>query len=130
MPRHDGRWIHIQTHVHVMIDDTGRGRRLLGVSWDITKEIEAAERLQDAERRLERASLRARKATGSRDLVNGTRMWFSSSYHELLGYADGECRAAPILSLIPHPEDRVVRRSPPDRNHIENNAPYQLRLCA
>ena len=50
MPRPEGRFIHIQTHVHVMIDDTGRGRRLLGVSWDITKEIEAAERLRSRPR--------------------------------------------------------------------------------
>ena len=125
MPRPEGRFIHIQTHVHVMIDDTGRGRRLLGVSWDITKEIEAAERLQDAERRLERASLSSLEGHWEYD-VNGARMWFSSSYHKLLGYADGELpRSAEFFSLIPHPEDRVVGAAA-YRNHIENNAPYQF----
>ena len=67
-----GNIVHVQTHARVLYDDvTGAARRLLGISWDITREITAAEQLQqqalklrDAERRLERASLLSRKVTG------------------------------------------------------------------
>ncbi|HEU4486450.1 MAG TPA: PAS domain-containing protein, partial [Povalibacter sp.] len=56
--------VHVQTHARVLYDDDGHARRLLGISWDISKEIAGQQQLQlqalqlrDAERRLERASL-------------------------------------------------------------------------
>ena len=96
LPRESAPTLHIQTHVRVVFDDSGRPRRLLGVSWDITKEIEAAERLQqqaaqlrDAERRLERASLSSSEGHWEAD-IDGHQIWFSSSYNALVGWADGE----------------------------------------
>jgi len=76
-------------------DEHGEYTRLLGASWDVTSEVEAANRLehqaralQDAERRLERASLSSSEGHWESDLV-ARRMWFSSSYHALLGYEPG-----------------------------------------
>lgn len=109
-----GNPIHIQTHARLVRDDAGRGRRLFGVSWDITKEIEAAERLRqqaqmlrDAERRLERASLSSSEGHWEYDLSRH-RMWYSSSYHVLLGYEDGELpRTAIAARSHVHPDDQA-----------------------
>ncbi len=110
----DGNPIHIQTHARLVCDDAGGGRRLFGVSWDITKEIEAAERLRqqaqmlrDAERRLERASLSSSEGHWEYDLSQH-RMWYSSSYHVLLGYEDGELpRTAIAARSHVHPDDHA-----------------------
>ena len=113
----DGNPIHIQTHARIVGDDSGRACRLFGVSWDVTKEIGAAERLRnqaemlrDAERRLERASLSSSEGHWEFDLEQ-QRVWYSSSYHTLLGYQDGELprigrcgrasRAHPTMSSVP-----------------------------
>ncbi|MGH8176264.1 MAG: PAS domain-containing protein, partial [Steroidobacter sp.] len=108
----------IQTHVRVILDEAGRARRLLGVSWDITKEIEAAEQLRqqteqlrDAERRLERASLSSSEGHWESDLV-GKDLWFSSSYHALLGYPDGSLpKNAAEFDYLVHPDDAQAGRA-------------------
>jgi PAS domain S-box-containing protein len=123
MPTPDGRWIHIQTHVHVIIDAGGRARRLLGVSWDITKEIEAAQQLRDAERRLERASRSSSEGHWESDLVT-KRLWCSSSYQELLGYAPEEMpHTIDEVRALVHPEDAPALDAM-IRRHIASGAPF------
>jgi two-component system, sensor histidine kinase and response regulator len=125
-----GRAIHIQTHVHVIIDAGGRARRLLGVSWDITKEIEAAQQLhmqaqqlRDAERRLERASRSSSEGHWESDLLTG-RLWCSSSYQELLGYAPQDMpQTVEQIRRLVHPED-VVQIDATIRSHIESGAAF------
>jgi two-component system sensor histidine kinase/response regulator len=129
----DGRMLHIQTHARLLQAADG-GMQLLGVSWDITKEIEAAERLQqqtqkllEVERRMQRAALSSSEGHWERDLVNG-RMWFSSSYHALLGYEDGElCGAPETVAERVHPEDleRGLREL---EEHIEHGVPFDTLL--
>ncbi|MDY6945981.1 MAG: PAS domain-containing protein [Pseudomonadota bacterium] len=124
-----GRLLNMQTHARLLRTASGE-LHLLGVSWDITKEIEAAERLQlqaqmlrDVERRLERASLSSSEGHWERDLVNG-RMWFSSSYHALLGYQDGELSGEPsaVAERI-HPED--LEQAHRDlQQHLEHGGPF------
>jgi two-component system sensor histidine kinase/response regulator len=108
----EGNIVHIRTHARMMFDDTGWARRMLGVSWDITKEIEAAERLQqqaqrlrDAERRLERASLSSSEGHWEADMRT-RRVWLSSSYHALLGYQDGDLPLdLDLFEFLVHPDD-------------------------
>jgi two-component system, sensor histidine kinase and response regulator len=130
VPAADGSLVHIQTHARFVFDDGGRARRLLGVSWSITKEIEAAERLRqqaqmlrDAERRLERASLSSSEGHWESDLV-GKRIWFSSSYHALLGYRDGELpHNISEFERIVHPDDLQPARAGM-REHVMHGAQY------
>ena len=112
-----GRYLHVQTHARLVKDAGGGLQLLLGVSWDVTREIEAAERLQkqaqmlrDVERRLERASLSSSEGHWEKDLVNG-KFWFSSSYHALLGYEGGELgtETSAVAERI-HPDDYLRAR--------------------
>jgi two-component system sensor histidine kinase/response regulator len=113
----EGNVVHIRTHARLIFDETGRARRLLGVSWDITNEIEAAERLQqqaqrlrDAERRLERASLSSSEGHWEADLRT-RRVWLSSSYHALLGYQDGDLPGdMDMFEFLVHPDDYELGR--------------------
>ena len=124
-----GRLLTMQTHARLLRSANGNVQ-LLGVSWDITKEIEAAERLQqqaqmlrDVERRLERASLSSSEGHWEKDLVGG-RTWYSSSYHALLDYEDGELSTEPGSGMERvHPDDLDVTRERLDR-HIEHGAPF------
>ncbi|GFE89308.1 PAS domain-containing protein [Steroidobacter agaridevorans] len=129
----DGRLLNMQTHARVLSTDDGY-LRLLGVSWDITKEIEAADRLQqqtqmlrEVEKRLERASLSSSEGHWEKDLVHG-RMWFSSSYHALLGYEDGELdtTSAQVEALV-HPED-IGRGRESLLHHVERGEAFDVTL--
>ena len=104
--------VHIQTHARVLYDEAGQARHLLGISWDITKEIVASQqleqqalRLRDAERRLERASLSSSEGHWELDLKTWN-MWMSSSYHTLLGYREGELPPSYLeMRKLGHPDD-------------------------
>ena len=69
-----------------LFDDDGRARRLLGVSWDITKEIVAAEQL----RQQARAAARRRTPPGARLAVELRRS---------LGIGPGQQRAVVLVEL-------------------------------
>ena len=132
--RNEGADVHIQTHARLLYDEEGKALRLLGISWDITKEIVASEKLrqqavqlQDAERRLERASLSSSEGHWELD-VQSQQIWMSSSCHALLGYREGELsREFGGLRSIVHADDmehseRIFRR------HITHNEPYDVEL--
>lgn len=129
-----GGWRHIQTHARLVFDSSGIPQRMFGVSWDITKEIEAAERLQrqaeqlrDAERRLERASLSSSEGHWEVNLQTG-RNWMSSSYHALLGYREGALpRSYAKFRELEHPED-VARSDAAYQRHIATGEPYDLEM--
>ncbi|HEX7114617.1 MAG TPA: PAS domain-containing protein [Steroidobacter sp.] len=126
----DGTVVHVHSSARLMIDERGRGTRLLGVSWDVTKEMEAAQTLKDqaqklldAERRLERASLSSSEGHWESDLRTG-RVWCSSSYHALLGYAPGELpdTIEGLYGLL-HPDDLETIRAAM-RSHIATDTPF------
>ncbi|HEY0943394.1 MAG TPA: PAS domain-containing protein [Steroidobacter sp.] len=128
-----GRLLHVQTHARVLLAEDG-GMQLLGVSWDITKEIEAAERLQqqaqmlrDVERRLERASLSSSEGHWEKDMVSGT-LWFSSSYHTLLGYQPGELSNAPDAATERFHPDDISRARHVFRQHVKYGTPFDLMM--
>jgi len=130
----DGRAVHVQNFGKLILDASGRPIRLLGVSWDVSKEVEAAEQLErqalqlrDAERRLERASISSSEGHWELDLKT-SQTWLSSSYHALLGYAEG---ALPTtydeFSRPEHPDD--VRKSDAVyERHVANGDPYDVEV--
>jgi len=129
----DGELRNMQTHAR-LLGAAGDSLRLLGVSWDITREIEAADRLQaqtqtlrEVEKRLERASLLSSEGHWEKDLTS-ERFWFSSSYHALLGYQDGELEpdSAEVNALV-HPED-VARGRELLLDHVERGCPFDIAL--
>nr|WP_298717180.1 response regulator [uncultured Steroidobacter sp.] len=135
--RGDGQIRHIQTHFRKLPPASPARPRgeLIGVTRDITSEIEAAERLQqqaqmlrEVEKRLERASLSSSEGHWEKDLVHGGRMWFSSSYHALLGHQDGELdTGADGAATRVHPED-LGRAQEAWLRHVEEGAPLDTSL--
>ena len=85
----DGRTVHVQNFVKLFFNANNVPVSALGASWDVTKEIEAAEQLRIAERRLERASLSSSEGHFEAHIAS-RKVWLSSSYHALLGYEEGE----------------------------------------
>jgi two-component system, sensor histidine kinase and response regulator len=120
----DGSIRHIQAYARTMTDEAGRPVRSLGVSWDVTAEIEAAEQLHDAQRRLERASLSIHEGHWELDLIT-EKHWASSSYYQLLGYAPDELDLSTLEKVrqLFHPDDHSIGRELSDR-HRESGTPY------
>ncbi len=127
-----GAIVHVQTFARLIVDNAGRPVRILGVSWDVTREMEAAEqlrhqteRLRDVERRLERASLSSSEGHWEAELGSG-HLWCSSSFHTLLGYAEGELEArVSAFDHLVHPDDHRVYHDAL-HGHLINNAPYDV----
>jgi PAS domain S-box-containing protein len=114
----DGSIRHIQAYARTYADATGTPLRSLGVSWDVTRETEDAERLATAHRRLERASLSIQEGHWEIDW-QARRHWGSSTYYALLGYAPNEVEFATFEQLfsIVHPDD-LARVQEATNEHI------------
>jgi len=127
----DGRIVHIQNHAKLLFDESKQLASLLGVSWDITREVEAAEKLElqatqlrDAERRMLRASLSSSEGHWESVLDQGT-IWTSSSYNALLGYPEGGL-PTDVQSFereIVHPDDVNASHEALER-HYREGAPF------
>jgi two-component system, sensor histidine kinase and response regulator len=109
----DGAYTHRQNYARLLFDAGGVATGALGVTWDITREVEGAEeierqatQLRMIERRLERASLSSSEGHWEWDLLRRT-AWHSSSCHELLGYADSTLPTDLLAALakMQMPED-------------------------
>jgi PAS domain S-box-containing protein len=138
--RPDGLVRHMQSYAHIFYGQNGAATRLLGATTDVTNEVQTNELLQrqaeherilamqlrDAERRLERASLSSSEGHWERDLTNG-QTWLSSSYHALLGYAEGDPRLQAELQKLEHPDDVPNSRAVYER-HIEHGEPYDVEM--
>ena len=127
----DGRIVHVQNYAKLLFDARRKFSSLLGASWDITREVEAAEKLEqqaqqlrDAERRMHRATLSSSEGHWESVISAGT-IWTSSSYHALLGYREGELPtdAAIFNRTIVHPEDVDASRIALER-HIRECVPF------
>jgi PAS domain S-box-containing protein len=125
--RRDGNWDHLQNYARLFRDEQGKTIRALGVSWSITKQVEAAEQLRAAEHRMERA-------------INGTQdglweidadrkgAWFSPRCGELLGYAENELppQAEFIFARL-HPDDlqSVIEAA---KRHFDEQLPLDVEI--
>ena len=126
-----GRMVHVQNYAKLIFDEKGQPASLLGASWDVTREVEAAQTLEqqarllrDAERRLERASLSSSEGHWESVLGSGS-VWASSSYHALLGYPDGGLPTTleEFQNRIEHPDDVAVSRKALER-HAADGTPF------
>ncbi|MBC7982625.1 MAG: response regulator, partial [Candidatus Obscuribacterales bacterium] len=130
----DGSVQHIQLRARVYRDATGKPTRIVGVDWNITREVEAArdlqrqtEQLRDAERHLERASLSSLEGHWETDLLTG-QSWVSSSFRALMGFASGEFERLHISAVeLAHEDDRA-RQEQAYLAHLEHQQPYDLSL--
>jgi two-component system sensor histidine kinase/response regulator len=128
----DGSIRHIQAYARTTTDEEGKPVRSLGVSWDVTREVEAAEQLRrqaeelaDVQRRLERTSLSIQEGHWEVDLIT-QRHWVSSGYRALLGYTEDELDVHTMdkAKEIIHPDDRE-RAYRISQLHIANGTPYE-----
>ncbi len=126
-----GRIVHIQNYAKLLFDEQGQPAGLLGASWDVTREVEAAEKLEeqaqqlrDAERRLERASISSSEGHWEFDLKKRA-LWLSQGYHALLGYEDGTLptRLSELEKRLLHPDDLERSRAAIDR-HLQGGMQY------
>ena len=115
---------HIQAFARTYADTAGNPLRSLGVSWDCTREMEDAarleqqtEQLRDVQHRLERASLSVQEGHWEIDWVE-RRHWGSSNYYALLGYGPDEVKFDTLekLEAILHPDDLASAREAVERH--------------
>ena len=132
----DGSIRHIQAYARTYADVTGNPLRSLGVSWDVTREVEDAAQLaqhtaelRDAQRRLERASLSIQEGHWEIDWI-AQRHWASSSYYALLGYGPDEVRfdSYDKLDAVVHPDDRLAVHEATDRHITQGTPLYEVEL--
>ncbi len=124
---------YVQNYAKLYFDAEGRVTRALGTARDITREVAAAEqlkqqtdRLRDAERRLERASLSSSEGHWEAELAT-SHLWCSSSFHTLLGYRDGELEPrVSTLDCLVHPDDLDLYRGAL-RRHLEKSELYDVK---
>ncbi len=125
----DGTLRHIQAYARTYIGPNGKPLRSLGVSWDVTNEVLAAESLarqaeeqRATKRRLERASLSIHEGHWEIDWL-AERHWASSNYYSLLGYKPDEVEFDTFdkLDSIIHPEDLGAVKAATDR-HIQDGS--------
>jgi two-component system sensor histidine kinase/response regulator len=127
---------HMQAYARTYLDNDGKALRSLGVSWDVTREVEAAarlarqaEELRIAQNRLERASLSLHEGHWEIDWI-ARKHWASSNYYALLGYQPGEIEFETFeqLEAIIHPDDLAQVQAASNR-HIEGRTPlYDVEL--
>ncbi len=130
----DGSIYHLQSFARLIVNPEGRPLRLLGVTWDVTREVQAAEQLQrqaerlsEVERRLERASLSSSEGHWEVELATG-HLWCSSSFHTLLGYRSDELEArVSTFDLLIHQDDRLIYGEAL-RAHLVDESPYDVEL--
>jgi PAS domain S-box-containing protein len=128
----NGAIVHVQTFARLMVDESGRPIRVLGVSWDVTREVAASEQLQhqterlsEVERRLERASLSSSEGHWEAEMATGT-LWCSSSFHALLGYLEGELEGrVSTFDVLVHADDHSIYHEAL-RKHLVHNEPYNV----
>jgi len=129
----DGRVIHVQSQARLIMNDAGVPVRALGVSWDVTREVKNAKRLEeqaaqlrDAEHRLERASLSSSEGHWEWHFKENT-AWYSSSFHALLGYQRGELPVdiRESLRAMQLPED-AQWQDDRFKRHLGEGEPYDF----
>ena len=132
----DGSLRHIQAYARTYIDAQNKPLRSLGVSWDVTNEVLAAERLAqqaeetaNAQRRMERASRSIHEGHWEIDWIAG-RHWASSNYYALLGYSPGEIEFDDFekLDRIVHPDDLQNVKSAIDAHIADGSRLYDVEL--
>jgi two-component system sensor histidine kinase/response regulator len=115
----NGQLLHLQVHARLVPGEDGRMARLLGVSWDVTNEIEAAKRFE-------------RAVNGTQDGLweldaEGT-AWCSPRVGELLGYAPNELPSdTNFLRDFLHPDDAATVSSALQA-HFHSGAAYDVEL--
>jgi two-component system sensor histidine kinase/response regulator len=129
----NGKQIHLQHHARLIFAADGTALTAVGVSWDITREVEAAAeierqstQLRDIERRQERASLSSMEGHWEWDLNNLT-AWNSSSTHALLGFAPGSLPTGfpELMKLVQLPQDAEWQQRRLD-DHLTQGKPYDF----
>jgi two-component system sensor histidine kinase/response regulator len=113
-----GKLMHVQNHARLLWDGTGQVPRMLGVSWFVTKEVEAAQRFE-------------RAIHGTQDGLwelnaDGT-SWSSPRVAELLGYTSEELPSDAELKTLLHPDD-VATVEDAARSHFKDHALYDIEI--
>jgi PAS domain S-box-containing protein len=126
----DGSVRHIQAYARTYADSAGIPVRSIGVSWDVTREVEDAQQmarqtdeLRTAQRRLERASASIQEGQSEIDWTTRTH-WASSNYYALLGYGPNEVEFDTFEKLfsIIHPDD-LAHVQEVTNEHIRQKTP-------
>ena len=124
--------VHVQTIGRLLFDEDNTAVRVIGVSYDVSDEVNAsnlleqqAEQLRLAERRLERASLSSFEGHWEADLVTD-QLWYSSSFHTLLGYQEAELTPSiDAFEYLIHVDDYAAHGAG-WRDHIERSGIYDV----
>jgi PAS domain S-box-containing protein len=124
--------VHVQANGRLLCDAQRKPVRIIGVSYEITDEVNAsillqqqAEQLQAAHRRFERAINGTQDGLWELD-VDTDENWCSPRLAELLGYTP-EQLASNFLRTLAHPDD-AASVGDALRAHDQHNAPFDLEI--
>ena len=128
----DGTIQHIQFHGRVLRDEAGVSNTVLGVGWEVTREVEAvckierqASQLSEAQERFQRAICGTQDVLFEIDVKNGN-CWVSPRFFDLLGYKPGELpdTVASLYALL-HPDDHSTVTQLADA-HFRDARPFDV----
>ncbi len=125
--------VYIQNYARLVKDASGNVVRLLGVTWDVTDEVQASETLRQqteqlraVERRFERAINGTQDGFWELDAVSGSN-WCSPRVAQLLGFEAANLPGGNFLRTLTHPDD-ATKVDAAVLNHYESNAPFDLEI--
>jgi hypothetical protein len=109
--RSDGRWRHVLMRRVAQCDAAGRAVGIIGVSLDVTEQVEHRRAAEELARRLERAAASARIGIWSRDLQTEAGDW-NEQLFQMCGRdpALGAPSVAEWFDRIVHPDERGLLR--------------------
>jgi PAS domain S-box-containing protein len=129
-----GQIVHVQSHARLMYDENGWARSLLGVSWDVTAEIEANRRLEEQAHQqdvlLERLKLSAEGAgicSFEVDMDRGVFLWSENPIRSLTDLDLRDVSIEQFAQLVMIPEDRHKFRDTARQALKEGRSNYSFR---
>jgi two-component system sensor histidine kinase/response regulator len=113
----DGEIHHMQNYARIMRDEHGQVRYIVGVTWDVTREVQTTEMLQsraDENRRLvDRINIATESAgvcSWELDLVGRRYLWIENPIEALAGHGASDNLDVDQLEQLVLPEDRSLFR--------------------
>lgn len=105
----NGEVRHIRAKGKVIFGENNKPYKMIGMSWDITKEQETLDALRDSEKRFQLATEGSSAGIWDWKDVNQEEVWWSPRVYEILGYEEGELptERSAFRELL-HPEDKKV----------------------
>lgn len=105
----DGQIRHIRAKGRVIWGENDKPLKMIGMSWDVTKDQHLVDELKDAKERFQLAVQGSSSGIWDWADMQSNKVWWSPKFYELLGYGYGEIEPTrESFRELMHPEDRTL----------------------